>query len=116
MPERSRHCEEEQSCTEQSDTVTEEDALGRRSRAMMPSQENCLFCATRKELRMHAFLAHTSVFPQTHERWVGEPVTVSNDTAAFLVWEAAFLLLQGKDLLPTQCVDDNEKFKEEMQQ
>ena len=65
---------------------------------------------------MHAFLAHTSVFPQTHERWVGEPVTVSNDTAAFLVWEAAFLLLQGKDLLPTQCVDDNENFKEEMQQ
>ena len=36
------------------------------------------------------FLAHTSVFPQTHERWGGEPVTVSNDTAAFLVWEAAF--------------------------
>ena len=55
MPERSRHCEEEQSCTEQSGTVTEEDALGRRSRAMMLSQENCLFCATRKELRMHAF-------------------------------------------------------------
>mgnify|MGYP000861378371 CR=1 FL=1 len=45
-PKRSRHCKEEQSCTEQSDTVTEEDALGRRSRARIPSQENCLFCAT----------------------------------------------------------------------
>ncbi len=44
IPERSRHCKEEQSCTDES-PVTGERSLGRRSRAQIPSQENCLFHA-----------------------------------------------------------------------
>ena len=75
MPERSRHCKEEQSCMDEY-PVTGEQSLGRRSRARIPSQENCLFYAPRRSTRDGK----------------GSRPWYRDDTAAFFVGKAFFIM------------------------
>ena len=82
MPERSRHCKEEQSCMDEH-PVTGEKSLGRRSRARIPSQENCLFCAPRRSTRDGK----------------GSRLRYRDDTAAFFVGKA-FFIMKVQDVKP----------------
>ena len=82
MPERSRHCKEEQSCMDEH-PVTGEPSLGRRSRARIPSQENCLFYAPCRSTRDGK----------------GSRLRYRDDTAAFFV-EKAFFIMKVQEIKP----------------